>query len=459
MTTSYVDALAEQRTVTLAPVSDLHPHPHNPRRDLGDLTELADSIRAHGIRQDLLVVPNPDAEQGGWRIVIGHRRHAAAALAGADTVPVRVDATLDEIGQRELMLVENLQRTDLSPVEEADAYQGLLDLGLSATAIARQTGRAVATVRSRLKIRTLSEDARSKLHEGRGATLEDAAAVVRIAAKHPDLGAKLDKALGSARFGHDLEVAQREVKSRADRARLLKELEAAGVRVVDDETGTQLRDLRDAGGWISADAHASCPGHAVQLWDSWSGWQALAVCLDPEGNGHSRHRVVGGGSTSAQSDEEKAAERRRVLANNKASRAAATVRKEFVRALLARTGLPGEWAAYAVAMSLSSWNYDEHTHAGQLLNLGEQWPGGDAIANLAAAAGSATSRFAQKYLLALALARGEDKLPVDFWRVCFDKPTAVRHLLWLRRWGYTLSDLEQAFVDEHRTSAPELGEQ
>ncbi len=458
MTTSYVDALAEQRTVTFAPISDLHPHPHNPRRDLGDLTELADSIRAHGIRQDLLVVPNPDVEQGGWRIVIGHRRHAAAALAGADTVPVRVDATLDEIGQRELMLVENLQRTDLSPVEEADAYQGLLDLGLSATAIARQTGRAVATVRSRLKIRTLSEDARSKLHEGKGATLEDAAAVVRIAAKHPDLGAKLDKALGSARFGHDLEVAQREVKSRADRARLLKELEAAGVPVVDDETGTQLRDLRDAeGGWIGDDGHASCPGHAVQLWDTWSGWRALAVCLDPEGNGHARHRAVGGGSPSAQSDGEKAEERRRVLANNKASRAAAAVREEFVvRGLLDRKGLPDGWAAYAVAMSLSREVYGEHVRAGELLRLGDNWPGGDAITAATMAAGS---QFAQKYLIATAIARGEDKLPVDFWRNCFDKPTAVRHLLWLRRWGYTLSDLEQAFVDEHRTAAPELGEQ
>lgn len=302
MTTSYVDALAETRTSPLIQLEHLHPHPHNPRRDLGDLTELADSIRAHGIRQDLLVVPNPDALQGGWRIVIGHRRHAAAALAGADTVPVRVDTGLDEVGQRELMLVENL------PVEEADAYQGLLDLGVSQAAIAKQTGRAIATVRSRLKIRTLSE----------------------------------------------------------------------------------------------------------------------------------------------------------VLANNKASRAAAAVREEFVRGLLALTRLPDGWAAYAVAMSLSREVYGEHVRAGELLNLGKDWPGGDAIATLATTTTDVPvprTHFAQKYLIATAVARGEDKLPVDFWRTCFDKPTAVRHLLWLRRWGYTLSDLEQAFVDEHRSAAPELADQ
>lgn len=103
----------------------IDPNPANPRRDVGDVGELADSIRAQGIRQNLLVVPAPE---GRFTLVIGHRRLEAAKLAGLERVPAVV-AELDEREQRELMLVENSQRTDLTVVEEADGYQGLLDLG------------------------------------------------------------------------------------------------------------------------------------------------------------------------------------------------------------------------------------------------------------------------------------------------------------------------------------------
>ena len=135
--------------ITLIPTDLIDPHPHNPRRDLGDLTELAASIKAHGIRQNLLLVPmHPDwpcEEPQYWndddgceycaacdtngrpsnlryRAVIGHRRLAAAKLAGLAYVPAVIDPTLGEAEQLELMLVENLQRQDLSPIEEAKGY-------------------------------------------------------------------------------------------------------------------------------------------------------------------------------------------------------------------------------------------------------------------------------------------------------------------------------------------------
>ena len=121
----------------------IDPNPANPRRDVGDVGELADSIRAQGIRQNLLVVPAPE---GRFTLVIGHRRLAAAKLAGLERVPAVV-AELDEREQRELMLVENSQRTDLTVVEEADGYQGLLDLGSSVEEAARKTGRSVSFVK------------------------------------------------------------------------------------------------------------------------------------------------------------------------------------------------------------------------------------------------------------------------------------------------------------------------
>ena len=74
------------------PVSQLEPNPHNPRRDVGDVRELADSIRAQGIKQELLVTPSGDRDgRPMYRVVIGHRRLAAAKIAGLDMVPCRVE--------------------------------------------------------------------------------------------------------------------------------------------------------------------------------------------------------------------------------------------------------------------------------------------------------------------------------------------------------------------------------
>lgn len=192
-----------------------------PAANLGDLTELTDSIRSHGIRQNLLVVPDPD-HPGEFRIVIGHRRAAAARLADVDVVPAAVDPSLDDAGQLELMLVENLQRTDLSPVEEADGYQGLLDLGLDVKAIAGHTGSSETTVRSRLRLVTLPEPARDAVHEHR-ATLEDAAALTEFD-DDPTALAALANTIGTHNFDSELASARRKAATRRALAPLLERL-------------------------------------------------------------------------------------------------------------------------------------------------------------------------------------------------------------------------------------------
>ena len=101
-------------------VKSLIPNPNNPRKDVGDVTELADSIKEQGLQQALVVTP--DHEEHGerlFRVVIGHRRLAACKLAGIERVPCVV-RELDAKTERELMLVENCQRSDLTPLEEAD---------------------------------------------------------------------------------------------------------------------------------------------------------------------------------------------------------------------------------------------------------------------------------------------------------------------------------------------------
>src|SRR6266498_1897822 len=142
------------------PVNDLRPNPLNPRGELhvAGLDELADSIRTQGVLQPLLVTP-------GGVVVAGHRRLAAALLAGLSEVPVVV-RDLDAVQQQEIMLVENLQRQDLSAVEEARAYRRILDEGHTTAQLARRIGVPSARINARLVLLKLDEQVQWMFHRG-----------------------------------------------------------------------------------------------------------------------------------------------------------------------------------------------------------------------------------------------------------------------------------------------------
>ena len=149
-------------TIENLQVDDLHANPNNPRKQVGDVDELASSIRSQGIKQPLLVTPTGETDIFGhkqYRVVIGHRRLAAARQAGLSTVPAIVEE-MDARREREIMLVENTQRSDLTPIEEADGYQGLLDLGVRVKEMAEKTGRSDRFVRRRLKIARIPQETR-----------------------------------------------------------------------------------------------------------------------------------------------------------------------------------------------------------------------------------------------------------------------------------------------------------
>lgn len=136
----------------LIKAEDLEPHPDNPRKNLGDLTELTESIRKNGILQNLTVVKHGDK----YRVVIGHRRLAAAKKAGLKEIPCTV-AILDTRQQLCTMMEENMQRQDLTIPEQAYGFQYMLKLGETIESIARKTGFSETTVRHRLEIAKLSK--------------------------------------------------------------------------------------------------------------------------------------------------------------------------------------------------------------------------------------------------------------------------------------------------------------
>ncbi len=133
-------------TIVYWPLGDLRPNPLNPRGDIdpASVTELADSIRAQGILQPLLVTPD-------GTVVAGHRRLAAARLAGLADLPAVV-RPMSEAAQLEAMLVENLQRADLSSLQEARAYRRLNKSGLPLNEIARRLGITHSRVQQSLTI-------------------------------------------------------------------------------------------------------------------------------------------------------------------------------------------------------------------------------------------------------------------------------------------------------------------
>ena len=142
------------------------PNPQQPRFSISEesLQELAQSIREHGVLQPLLVSAS-DAE-GTYQLIAGERRLRAARLAGLSRVPVVVkEAATHE--RLELALVENLQREDLSPLEEAQAYRRLAEeFGMSQEAIAARVGRSRTAVANTMRLLTLSDEIKAGLAAG-----------------------------------------------------------------------------------------------------------------------------------------------------------------------------------------------------------------------------------------------------------------------------------------------------
>ena len=147
-------------------VSKLKIHPKNVRQEYRDIDELAESLKTKGVLQNLTVVKNPD-EVGTYYVVIGNRRLTAARKAGLATLPCQI-SDMDEKEQVATMLLENMQRNDLTISEQAYGFQYMLDLGETENSISEKTGLSKPTVRHRLNIAKLDREVLRKKEESEG---------------------------------------------------------------------------------------------------------------------------------------------------------------------------------------------------------------------------------------------------------------------------------------------------
>lgn len=213
--------------LTYIETDKLHPHPDNPRKDLGDLTELSESIRASGVLQNLTVVPLDEE----YRVVIGHRRLAAARIAGLTEMPCIV---CDMTPQQQLytMMTENLQRNDLTFYEQACGFQMMLDFGDTVESLAQKTGFSESTVRRRVKLLELDKTKLIKSLE-RQVSLADYDRLQQIE-DIKDRNEALEK-IGTGNFDWAVNTALRKQTARWNRPLAIKEISSYAERLVNEE--------------------------------------------------------------------------------------------------------------------------------------------------------------------------------------------------------------------------------
>ncbi|MDT7697964.1 MAG: hypothetical protein QOJ30_289, partial [Pseudonocardiales bacterium] len=451
------------------------------------------SIRDRGVREPITV--RRRAEDGALVVRKGQRRTLAAVRAGLDRVKVlvEVEAEPDASAAAQIerivdQLGENQHRANIVDVDEVRAHQQLLDLGLSAAQIARQTRTPAKRVRATTTV------ARSELAaavmDRYDITLDQAAVIAgfddgTLAGREAIKTLTVTAQREPERFAH---VVQRVRNDREDTALIAAraaELTDAGIAVLADPDehaiARRTTDLRPRAGdpsgtpLRSAD-HASCPGHAVHLTVLRRSWmreegpqvQEESYCLAPNTHGHADRyegsasqgsASQGAGSSYAGLSEEqketRRAEKRRVVENNKAWDSAVAVRREWLRTvLLARKTAPKDAGRY-IATVLAQGGHDvrKALEGGNKLAcelLGLDVPAGyyagrqNPIAKLTATASAAK---ATMLTLAVLLAAAEDSLGRHSWRNGL--PESAAYMRALKSWGYPLEPVEELVIDPH----------
>ena len=238
--------MPKEMNIFQIPIEMLEPHPGNPRKDLGDLSELVESIKANGILQNLTVVPHPE-NTDKFRVVIGHRRLEAARLTGTVTSLPCVISDMDEQEQAATMLAENMQRSNLTAYEQAWGFQQLSMFGWTVEQIADKSGFSKTTVSRRLKMAELDPKTLKEV-SGRQLSLADFDRLAEI--DDLELRNKALQEIGTNNFEYTLNKAKNEDISRKRLPEVMEWLNAHDAKEIDSAAanGRKYEALRVKGG-------------------------------------------------------------------------------------------------------------------------------------------------------------------------------------------------------------------
>lgn len=235
-------------SVVNMPIEYLVPHPQNPRKDLGNLEELTASIKENGIYQNLTVIPiNEEApvEEPKYMVVIGHRRLEAAKRAGLQEVPCAIVRGLTETQQLQIMLLENMQRSDLTVYEQAQGFQQLLDFGMDIEDISQQSGFSKSTIRRRLEIAKLDQNKLKELSSTRQLSLKEFDALAKI--KNLEARNEAMEKIGTNDFALAVKRAMDKEKLADNMPAFLADMERLGIKKFPDSANKYSSKYRRIG--------------------------------------------------------------------------------------------------------------------------------------------------------------------------------------------------------------------
>ncbi|WP_217376200.1 ParB/RepB/Spo0J family partition protein [Paenarthrobacter ureafaciens] len=428
----------------------------NVRKDAALTADFIASIKEHGVMEPVIAHRKED---GTVHVLMGQRRTRAAVEAHRPEIPVMIIDSPEEAERIVTQVVENIQRAELTEADEADAYHQLSLIGVSAASIAKRTGRKKATVEGALKAKA-SEAGTAALD--RGWSIETALIMAEF---EQDEAATAD--LESVLMDEPDQLFHLAQQIRDDRAReaalteLIDGLKADGKTIVDyaghyaDEENLFVTAANRADGEPATDEDANAAfvstnylgEHNVRL--AIAGWKELGFTP--------KHERYDGGSNVQKGPmtEKQKAERKTLIANNKAAESATTVRREFVKTLLAKKQPPKGWQ-YFTAHALThhpetASGYDGKVAAemvGAKSDESGRW-GWNPLRDHVAVS-TARPEFS---LIALVCAGYEKTIAKDSWRS--PSPTHRDYLNQLVTWGYTASETEQMIIDSGQPAEEE----
>jgi len=455
-------------------VSDLVAHPGNVRAKLTLTDEFVASIASEGVRIPLLITTGPD---GGWRVIEGHRRLAAAAQAGLAEVPCDLGPGRagDEAGQYLDMLLANndTYRANYTLLEETAALFAAHQAGASRTRIRKATGRTLAHVKTALAAGGLPGDTRARAADASpDLTLEDLALI----AEFDGDAEATDRLLSCLDYRYPLEHAAQRIRQdraeAAEHAKIRADLDAAGVPVTDTlpADAAWLTSLSHDGQDLTPQTHATCPGHGATF-RAYNLLDPSYYCTSPAGHGHASRWArpasgsdTGGGEGSQpelRTDPEPTADpdRRLVIAGNRAWQAAAEVRHRWLAdSLFARRSVPREVHAFLARQLLAMpdplrTGLAAARHKSLFTTVtgrdAGQWDQDCGTAPVGRLALAALAPVVTAYEHAMTDAEGRNTWRTDRYSPC-PRGDAGTYLAFLASLGYQLSDIEQAVANGSR---------
>lgn len=428
----------------------------NVRKDAALTTDFVASIAEHGVMEPVIAHRKDD---GTVHVLMGQRRTRAAVEAERPLIPVMIIDSPEEAERIVTQVVENIQRAELTEADEADAYHQLSLIGVPAAAIAKKTGRTKTSVESALKAKSTETGAAAL---GKGYTVEEALILAEFESDE-DATAELESVIMDEP-DMLLHVTQ-QLRDKRDRAAALAaltaELEAAGTIVVpecgygEDSETLRVSSLKRADGEPATDED----GNGVYIATDYRGEHStVAVVTGWKDLGFTLRYYSGYGTSSAPKGpmtEEQKAERKTLIENNKLMQSATTVRREWVKNLLAKKQAPKGWQYFTVHAIThhpeTASGYDGEVAAemaGAKIEGSKTWGWNPLRTHVAKSAARP-----EVSLLALVCAGYEKTIAKDSWR----SPSQAHrdYLNQIVLWGYTASEVEQIIIDSGQPTEEE----